>query len=178
MRFESGLGLGTRTVLHPNQKQIRPQVQLDAFVTRLWADERRLKQMLVNLLSNAVKFTPSGGHVGLEVIGDAAHEEVRFTVWDTGVGISAENIARLFQPFVQVDGGLARKYEGTGLGLALTRRLAEMHGGGVSAEISKNNCPNSSFRTGGNRGSCTAASTACAACAWWTRRACGCSFRR
>ncbi len=96
------------------------------------ADARRLKQMLVNLLSNAVKFTPDGGSVGLEVVGDSVRREVRFTVWDTGIGIAPADIQRLFQAFVQLDSRLAREYSGTGLGLALVRRMAEMHGGRVS----------------------------------------------
>jgi len=98
------------------------------------ADERRLKQILVNLLSNAIKFTPEGGQVGLEVKGDAAQEVVRFIVWDTGIGISSEDMKRLFQPFVQLDSSLAREYVGTGLGLSLVSRMTELHSGGVSAE--------------------------------------------
>jgi PAS domain S-box-containing protein len=98
------------------------------------ADERRLKQVLVNLLTNAVKFTPEGGRVGLdaEVVDDGA--ALRFTVWDTGVGIPADDLPRLFQPFVQLDAGLARQHAGTGLGLALVRQLTELHGGRVRVE--------------------------------------------
>ena len=98
------------------------------------ADERRLKQILVNLLSNAVKFTPEGGEIGLQVLGDVEQQIVHFIVWDTGIGIAQENIGRLFQPFVQLDSSLSRQYAGTGLGLALVRRLAELHGGSVSVE--------------------------------------------
>jgi CheY-like chemotaxis protein len=101
-------------------------------VDSLLADTRRLKQILVNLLSNAVKFTPAGGRVGLEVRGDAAGHTVDFTVWDSGIGIAPEHLGRLFQPFTQIDSRLARQYEGTGLGLALVYRMAEMHGGGVT----------------------------------------------
>jgi len=88
----------------------------------------------VNLLINAVKFTPEGGKIGLEVIGDPEAEAVHFTVWDTGIGISPQDMERLFQPFVQLDSSLSRRYEGSGLGLALVRRLTELHGGGVSVE--------------------------------------------
>jgi CheY-like chemotaxis protein/anti-sigma regulatory factor (Ser/Thr protein kinase) len=102
--------------------------------TQIAADGRRLKQILVNLLSNAVKFTPDGGEIGLEVEEDRQGEVVRFTVWDTGIGIAAEDMERLFQPFVQVDSSLSRRYNGTGLGLALVHRLANMHGGDVSVE--------------------------------------------
>ncbi|MGH7451146.1 MAG: response regulator [bacterium] len=98
------------------------------------ADERQLKQILVNLLSNAVKFTPEGGKIGLEVVGNAEQEAVYFTVWDNGIGIARENLERLFQPFVQFDSSLSRQYSGTGLGLALVQRLVNLHGGSISVE--------------------------------------------
>ncbi|MCB0060477.1 MAG: diguanylate cyclase, partial [Caldilineaceae bacterium] len=97
-------------------------------------DERRLAQILVNLLSNAIKFTPDGGKVGLDVTVDDEHGMVNFAVWDTGIGISQENMKRLFQPFVQLDSKLSRLYEGTGLGLALVDRLTKLHGGNVTLE--------------------------------------------
>ncbi|MEI7771996.1 MAG: PAS domain S-box protein [Chloroflexales bacterium] len=97
-------------------------------------DAKRLKQMLVNLLGNAVKFTPAGGQVRLEVATDAAHGQISFAVADTGIGIAPEDMGRLFQPFTQLDSGLTRQHEGTGLGLALVRRLANLLGGGVNIE--------------------------------------------
>jgi len=103
-------------------------------VTTVPADAQRLEQMLVKLLQNAIKFTPESGAAGLEVAGDADRQEVHFTVWDTGIGIAPADQARLFQPFVQLDASLARAYEGAGLGLALVRRLAELHGGRVTVE--------------------------------------------
>lgn len=103
-------------------------------VPTLTADELRLKQILVNLLSNAVKFTPEGGRIGLEVVGDVDRQAVRFTVWDTGIGISAADLSTLFKPFVQVESSLARQYGGSGLGLSLVARMTELHGGGVSVE--------------------------------------------
>jgi CheY-like chemotaxis protein len=90
--------------------------------------------MLVNLLSNAVKFTPENGQIGLEALADEAEQIVNFTVWDTGIGIAQEDMPRLFQPFVQLDSRLARQYAGTGLGLSLVSRMAELHGGGISVE--------------------------------------------
>jgi CheY-like chemotaxis protein len=90
--------------------------------------------MLVNLLSNAVKFTPEDGQVGVEVTSDGDGETVRFTVWDSGPGIATDQLPNLFQPFVQLDSSLSRHYAGTGLGLALVRRLAELHGGGAGVE--------------------------------------------
>jgi CheY-like chemotaxis protein len=89
---------------------------------------------LLNLLDNAVKFTLPGGEVGLEVRGDAEAQVVTLTVWDTGVGIAEEDAERLFAPFTQVDGGLARQYAGTGLGLALAYRLTALHGGSIMLE--------------------------------------------
>ncbi|GIV75024.1 ATP-binding protein [Caldilinea sp.] len=96
------------------------------------ADARRLKQMLVNLLSNAIKFTPEGGQLGLDVQADASEGVVRFHVWDKGIGIAEEDFPRLFQPFTQLDGRLARQHAGTGLGLSLVRRMAELHGGSIT----------------------------------------------
>ncbi len=101
-------------------------------------DERRLAQILVNLLSNAVKFTPDGGRVGLDVTTDHHGDMVNFTVWDTGIGIPADDQQRLFQPFVQLDSKLSRLYEGTGLGLALVDRLTKLHGGTVTLESTVN----------------------------------------
>ena len=97
-------------------------------------DSRRLKQVTVNLLGNAVKFTPEGGHVSVELEADDDRRAVRLLVRDTGIGIAEGDLDRLFQPFVQLHSGLARRYEGTGLGLSLVARMIELHGGSVSAE--------------------------------------------
>lgn len=94
------------------------------------ADGRLLKQILLNLLSNAVKFTPAGGAVSIGVyLGDDG--AVMLTVQDTGVGIPADAMDQIFQPFGQADGSLERSYEGTGLGLPLCKAMAELHGGTV-----------------------------------------------
>ncbi len=116
------------------KKQIKIASTFNHASTTIQADGRRLKQILVNLLSNAVKFTSEGGALGLEVVGDAKRNVMRFTVWDTGIGILPQEMERLFQPFVQLDGSLSRQYPGTGLGLALVHRLVEMHGGGIAVE--------------------------------------------
>ncbi|MDZ7958071.1 MAG: PAS domain S-box protein [Aulosira sp. DedQUE10] len=94
-------------------------------------DERRVKQMLLNLLTNAIKFTPAGA-VSLEV--KKVSNGITFTVADTGIGIDSNNFQFLFEPFKQLDSRLNRQYEGTGLGLALTRKLARLHGGEVTLE--------------------------------------------
>lgn len=116
------------------KKHLKVFFSLGSDVTTVQADPSRLKQVLFNLLDNAVKFTPEGGRIGLEVVGDEERGLVHFSVWDTGIGIARDDLAKLFQPFVQVDGSLARRYEGTGLGLMLVRRLTEMHKGAVSVE--------------------------------------------
>lgn len=122
-------------VKEAERKDLRVTLDLDPCVTIMHADRRRLVQILVNLLSNAVKFTPAGGSIGLEVRGDALKEEyVYFTVWDTGIGIEPHDLARLFQPFVQLDSSLTRQYGGTGLGLALVYRMVQMHKGSVTID--------------------------------------------
>ncbi len=100
-------------------------------VTTCIADQRRLKQILFNLLSNAVKFTESGS-ITLRVEQTAFVS--KFSVIDTGIGIAETDRATLFQPFQQLDSGLNRKYEGTGLGLALSRQLARLHGGDITLD--------------------------------------------
>ncbi len=117
-----------------HKKQLTVSTDFDPSVATIQADVRRLKQILVNLLSNAVKFTPAGGAIGLQVTGDAEQGVVRFSVWDTGIGIAPEQMDRLFQPFVQLDSSLARQHTGTGLGLVLVHRLTDMHGGSVAVE--------------------------------------------
>ncbi|MCS6827368.1 MAG: GAF domain-containing sensor histidine kinase [Caldilinea sp.] len=103
----------------------------------LIGDERRLRQVLVNLLSNAIKFTPEGGSFGLEVERDKSHDCLALTVWDTGIGIEENDLQRLFQPFIQLDGRLNRRYEGTGLGLTLVHRLTALHGGSLAIQSRK-----------------------------------------
>jgi PAS domain S-box-containing protein len=116
------------------KKRLKVSFMFTTHVTTIRADKRRLKQILINLLSNAVKFTPEDGEIGLEVDGDTEQQMAHFTVWDTGIGIAQEDIKKLFQPFVQLDGSFSRKYGGAGLGLSLVYRMVEMHGGSVSVE--------------------------------------------
>jgi PAS domain S-box-containing protein len=133
--------------------QIRPTDELGA----VQVDVRKVKQILYNLLSNAVKFTSEGGRVALQVrrvpraevgtlsgpwtgrnlvvdavVDDSVGEFLELSVTDSGIGISREGLEHLFEPFSQIDSGLARKYVGTGLGLVMVRLLSELHGGGVA----------------------------------------------
>jgi signal transduction histidine kinase len=124
------------------------------------ADERKVTQILYNLLSNAVKFTPAGGAIGLSarsytrregrwmtkygktadlpisLDGDGTDHPgvVEVCVSDTGIGLKGEDLERIFNPFEQVDGSLSRRYQGTGLGLSLTKRFVELHHGQIWAE--------------------------------------------
>jgi PAS domain S-box-containing protein len=99
----------------------------------LRADPRKLRQILLNLISNAVKFTPAGGSVKVEAE-RASDGDLLLRVIDTGIGIAAEDIAVALKPFGQVDGTLSRKYEGTGLGLPLTRAMVELHNGRIQID--------------------------------------------
>jgi PAS domain S-box-containing protein len=141
------------------QKQLTVEVKIQPNLPLVTIDERRICQVLINLLNNAVKFTSAGGHISLEAVyldtpdfdrdvarrdgGESSNNSidlalreldrrVRITVTDTGIGISPDNIKRLFKPFIQIDGALNRQFEGTGLGLALVKRLVDLHGGRVS----------------------------------------------
>ncbi len=96
------------------------------------ADERKLKQILLNLLSNAVKFTPDGGRI--DVTATRETDGVLIAVKDTGIGIAPEDQEAVFEEFRQVGGDYTSKQEGTGLGLALTRRFVELHGGRIWVE--------------------------------------------
>ncbi|MEO1347192.1 MAG: PAS domain S-box protein [Cyanobacteria bacterium J06635_15] len=136
---QSGLAFITRQAL---KKRIRVETELPPHLPDLWVDERRIIQVLINLLNNAVKFTPEGGRITLAVSrpqpsanSDAAdslsQNYLRIAVIDTGIGIAPDDINKLFQPFIQIDSALNRNYEGTGLGLALVKRIVECHGGQV-----------------------------------------------
>lgn len=116
------------------KKSITLNYSNEAEVPQISADPRRLKQILVNLLTNAVKFTPDRGQVTLQVRSEPEERLIQFSVIDTGIGIAADDLARLFTPFVQVDNRLNRQFEGTGLGLALVQKLTDMHGGSVQVE--------------------------------------------
>ncbi len=122
-----------------NSRGLQLSLVIATDLTTCTADKRRLTQILFNLLSNAVKFTETGS-VTLKV--DKTEGTIKFSVIDSGIGIALSDQASLFQPFRQLDSGLNRKYEGTGLGLALTRKLAHLHGGDitVTSELGRGSC--------------------------------------
>ncbi|MDE2093982.1 MAG: PAS domain S-box protein [Burkholderiales bacterium] len=121
-----------RDVLHASivRKRIQLATELDATLTDLVLDPTRLKQALYNYLSNAIKFTPQGGRVTVRAHAEGP-QHLRIEVEDTGIGIAAADIPRLFVEFQQLDSGATRQYPGTGLGLSLTRRLVQAQGGTV-----------------------------------------------
>ncbi|NUN66008.1 PAS domain S-box protein [Pseudanabaena biceps] len=131
------------------KKRIQLEIKIPKNLPEQILDERRIRQVLINLLNNAMKFTPEGGRITLEVRKQIDEESLvnprewcRFAVIDTGIGIAPENINKLFQPFIQIDSALNRQYAGTGLGLALVKRIAELHGGKVTliSELGVGSC--------------------------------------
>lgn len=125
-----------QSVVEPlaSKKDISMDISLSDENDNVRADPARFKQILYNLLSNAIKFTPVGGRVSIAVCRHG--ENVEISVTDTGIGISRKDQERIFSEFLQVEGSYARKYEGTGLGLALTKKLVELHGGHIWVESS------------------------------------------
>jgi len=114
------------------EKRIRIETEIDAGVDEVTIDAGRFRQVLYNYLSNALKFTGERGRVVVRLKSEGA-AEFRLEVSDTGIGISEENIGRLFVEFQQLDATTAKRYQGTGLGLAVTKRIVEAQGGRVGA---------------------------------------------
>ncbi len=118
-------------------KQLRLTIHVDPNVPPLVTDRGKLGQVLVNLLTNAVKFTPERGEIELRV--RAVEDGIVFDIVDTGIGIAEEEVARVLEPFVQVDGGDERAYGGTGLGLSIVARLVDLLEGrlSIASEVDK-----------------------------------------
>jgi signal transduction histidine kinase len=123
------------------KRSLHLSADIQGIPERITADGRKLKQSIDKLLSNAVKFTPDGGSISLtakRVTGrnpqSATGEYIEISVTDTGIGIKEEDFVRIFDPFEQVEGSTSRKFQGTGLGLALTKRVVELHGGQIWAK--------------------------------------------
>ena len=154
------------------KKQIQVRLWVPPNLPDLMVDERRIRQVLLNLLNNAVKFTPAEGAITITVahrdtltlalpasladlnpgqiippsprlpMPNGAQPALHIAITDTGIGIAPDNLSRLFQPFIQIDSALNRQYNGTGLGLALVKRIVELHGGqvGVVSEVGTGSC--------------------------------------
>jgi len=108
-------------------------IRLDSELPLLRADERKTKQVFLNLITNAVKFTPAGGRIDISGHFDAGLG-LALTVADTGIGIPAEHLKRVLEPFEQVDSSLSRQHQGTGLGLPLVKAIMELHGGSLQLD--------------------------------------------
>jgi len=154
----SGLFVNSLSIIREKAavRHIRLTIDAAEALGSIQADARKVKQIVYNLLSNAVKFTNEGGKVTLKAarvpradvgrlagsatgrsfpLAESDFEEfLKISVGDTGIGISPEGLEQLFKPFSQIDSGLARKFEGTGLGLAMVKLLAELHGGTLAVE--------------------------------------------
>ena len=114
-------------------KSVKLDSELDPEIPALLADETRFRQILYNLLSNAIKFSIEGGRI-LVKAGRLDDGSVKVDVIDNGIGISSEHLELIFSEFRQVDNSFSRRYEGTGLGLPLTRKLVELHRGRIWVE--------------------------------------------
>ena len=137
-----------------SKHNIHLELDLDHQIGEMAADERKVKQVLFNILSNATKFTPDNGTISIKtqlhsnitpkcnVADNRRMDYVTISISDTGIGIDEKDMARLFTPFEQLDGSLSKKYQGTGLGLAMVKRLTELHHGcvDVKSELSKGSC--------------------------------------
>ncbi|MCK9195565.1 MAG: PAS domain-containing sensor histidine kinase [Syntrophales bacterium] len=115
-----------------SKKKLEMVLEIAADLPNIEAGELKVKEIIYNLLSNAVKFTPAGGKIGMRA--KKFDSEIEIVVWDTGVGIAPENMGKIFEGFFRVDTPYSRVTEGTGLGLPLSRKLVELHGGKLSAE--------------------------------------------
>ena len=115
-----------------SKKKIEMQLEIPSDLPDIQADELKVKEIIYNLVSNAVKFTPDGGKIGMRA--KKIGSEIEVVVWDTGVGIAAENMGKIFEGFFRVDTPYSRVTEGTGLGLPLSKKLVELHGGDFTVE--------------------------------------------
>jgi signal transduction histidine kinase len=124
------------------ERKIELTLNLSPNLPEISVDMRRMRQVLINLLDNAIKFTPTGGKVSLAVKKDVGSHWIEFAITDTGIGIAESDRPKVFQPFIQVDSGLNRKYEGSGLGLALVKQIVELHSGDIdfSSQLGQGSC--------------------------------------
>jgi CheY-like chemotaxis protein len=124
-------------------KEIQLDLQVSPSIINIAVDEQRMHQVLINLLSNAVKFTAARGQIALSVTPTANETgSIDFAITDTGIGIANEDQDKLFQPFVQLDSRLNRKYAGAGIGLTFAKQIVELHGGRIllQSELGQGSC--------------------------------------
>ena len=114
------------------KKKIHILLEIAEDLPNIEADELKVKEIIYNLLSNAIKFTPEGGKIGIRA--KKVDSQIEVVVWDTGIGIASENMVKIFGGFFRVDTPFSRVTEGTGLGLPLSKKLVELHGGKFSVE--------------------------------------------
>ncbi|HJT13312.1 MAG TPA: ATP-binding protein [Dongiaceae bacterium] len=124
---------------------------IGADIARVYADRKLIAQALLNLLSNAVKFTPAGGHINIVALREGGVGDLLISVSDTGIGMEPDEIPRALEPFGQIDGTLARRYDGTGLGLTITKAFVEMHGGVLTLDSEKGRGTTATIRLPGWR---------------------------
>ncbi|MDD5680258.1 MAG: PAS domain-containing sensor histidine kinase [Candidatus Omnitrophica bacterium] len=117
-----------------SKKKIEILLEIAEDLPDIEADELKVREIIYNLLSNAVKFTPEGGKIGMRASEKKTDSEIEIVVWDTGIGIASENTEKIFEGFFRVDTPYSRVTEGTGLGLPLSKKLVELHGGKFSVE--------------------------------------------
>ena len=115
-----------------SKKKLQMLLEIAEDLPNIEADELKVKEVVYNLISNAVKFTPEGGKIGMRASMRKAGSEIEIEVWDTGAGIASENMEKIFEGFFRVDTPYSRVTEGTGLGLPLSKKLVELHGGKFS----------------------------------------------
>ncbi len=121
-----------RPLLEKNQNEL--EVQVDEQIGKIYADMIRLRQILLNLLSNASKFTEHNKILLRAGLKSDAAEWLEIAITDRGIGMTPEQVSKLFQPFTQADSSTGKKYGGTGLGLAISRRFAQLMGGDITAQ--------------------------------------------
>jgi PAS domain S-box-containing protein len=119
------------------KRRILINIEQTSPVETVTLDQRKFKQVLYNLLSNAVKFSPDHGKVSI-IFGADGNQHLQLAVQDSGIGIKPEDMARLFHEFEQLDSGAARRFPGTGLGLALTKRIIDLHSGSIAVHSEPN----------------------------------------
>ncbi len=115
-----------------SKKKIELSLEIAEDLPNIEADELKVKEILYNLLSNAINFTPEGGKIGLRA--KKVDAEIAIEIWDTGIGIAPENLEKVFEGFFRIDTPYSRVTEGTGLGLPLSKKMVELHGGKFSVE--------------------------------------------